>query len=180
MENTKIVQFSPAYLLSSTFETIFGEDLPVITNAINFLGLQLVSQLSWKSHTYFLLKKLNSGCFITRKLSLILNKQTLWAVYFIHFHALVNYGIIFWCNTSSMFNFCSYWHWLPFKHSYLCFVSLLHSPHFMYILSFNIFFDHSALCTAHFLTWFIFIHRWINELYACMDVYMYNCDNELD
>jgi hypothetical protein len=36
------------------------------------------------------------------RLSPILNIQTLRTVYFAHFHSLVNYGIIFWGNTSSM------------------------------------------------------------------------------
>jgi hypothetical protein len=39
MENTKIVKFSPANLLNSPLEIIFSEKLPVIANAINFLGL---------------------------------------------------------------------------------------------------------------------------------------------
>jgi hypothetical protein len=50
----------------------------------------------------FLLHKLSSVCFIMRTLSPILNIQTLRTVYFAHFHSLVNYGIIFWGNTSSM------------------------------------------------------------------------------
>jgi len=37
-----------------------------------------------------------------RRLSHVLNIQTLRTVYFAHFHSLVNYGIIFWGNTSSM------------------------------------------------------------------------------
>ena len=36
------------------------------------------------------------------RLSHVLNLQTLRNVYFVHFHSLVNYGIIFWGNTSSM------------------------------------------------------------------------------
>jgi hypothetical protein len=49
MEKTKIVKFSSANHLNSPLEIMFGENLPVLTNAINFLGLQLDSQLSWKS-----------------------------------------------------------------------------------------------------------------------------------
>jgi hypothetical protein len=47
MEKAKIVQFSPANLLNFPLKITFGETLPIITNAINFLGLQLDSQLSW-------------------------------------------------------------------------------------------------------------------------------------
>jgi hypothetical protein len=50
-----------------------------------------------------LMHKLSSVCFIMRRLSPILNMQTLRAVYFAHFYSLVNYGIIFWGNTSSAY-----------------------------------------------------------------------------
>jgi hypothetical protein len=79
-----------------------GGNLLVETNAIIFLGLQLDSQLPWKPHINYLLHKLNSVCFIMRRLSPILNIQTLRTFYFSRFHSLVNYGIIFWGNTSSM------------------------------------------------------------------------------
>jgi hypothetical protein len=64
MEKTKIVEFFPTYHLNSPLEITFGEKLPVITNAIHFLGLQMDSQLSWKSHINVLLHKLTSVCFI--------------------------------------------------------------------------------------------------------------------
>jgi hypothetical protein len=37
-----------------------------------------------------------------RRLSPVLNIQTSRTVYFSHFQSLVNYGILFWGNTSSM------------------------------------------------------------------------------
>lgn len=46
--------------------------------------------------------KLRSACFRMRKLFPILNMQMLKAIVFAHFHFLVNYGIIFLGNTSSM------------------------------------------------------------------------------
>jgi hypothetical protein len=94
MEKAKIVKFSPANLLNSPLEMIFGETLHVITNAIHFLVQLLGSQLSWKSHTNLLLHKLNSVCFMIRRLSSILNIQTMRSVYYAHFYSLVNYGII--------------------------------------------------------------------------------------
>jgi hypothetical protein len=75
------------------------QNLPVRTNFIICLGLQLDSQLSWQPRMNFLLHKLISVCFT---LSPILNIQTLRTVYFAHFHSLVIYGITFWGNTSSM------------------------------------------------------------------------------
>lgn len=52
---------------------------------ITFLGLPLDSHLLWKFHTSVLVKKLNLACFIMRKLSYVLNIDTLRIVYFAHF-----------------------------------------------------------------------------------------------
>jgi hypothetical protein len=102
MKKTKIVKFTTANFSYFSLHITTGENLLVETNVINFLGLQLDSQLSWKPHINYLLHKLSSVYFIMRRLSPILNIQTLRTVYFAHFHSLVNYGIIFGSNTSSM------------------------------------------------------------------------------
>jgi hypothetical protein len=77
MDKTKIVKFTPVNFSYFPLHITIGENLLVETNAINFLGLQLDSQLSWKSHINYLLHKLSSVCFIMRRLSPILNIQTL-------------------------------------------------------------------------------------------------------
>jgi hypothetical protein len=88
--------------LYSPLHITFAEHLPVATNAIKFLGLQLDSQISCKPHVNYLLHKLSLVCSITRRLSHVLDIHTLRTAYFAHFHCLVNYGIIFWGSTSSM------------------------------------------------------------------------------
>jgi hypothetical protein len=53
MEKTKIVKFTPANFSNFSYFPLhitIGEILPVETNAVNFLGLELDSQLSWKPH----------------------------------------------------------------------------------------------------------------------------------
>ena len=102
MEKTKLIKFTPSNFPYSPMPITFAEHLPVETNATNILGLHLDSQLSWKSHINYLLHKLSSVFYIMRRLSHLLNIQTLRTVYFAHFHSLVNYRIIFWGNTSSM------------------------------------------------------------------------------
>jgi len=102
MEKINILELTTANFSYSPLFLTFAEHLPVETNAVKFLGLQLDSQLSWKHHINYLLYKLSSFCFIRKKLSHILYIQTARTVYVGHFHFLVNHGIIFWGNTSSM------------------------------------------------------------------------------
>jgi hypothetical protein len=102
MGKTEIVKFTPANFSDSPLHITFGENLPVKANATNSLGLQLDSQLSWKPYINYLLHKRSSAYFIMRRLSPIHNIQTSRTLYFAHFLSLVNYGIIFWGNTSFM------------------------------------------------------------------------------
>jgi len=76
--------------------------MPVETNAMKYLGLQVDSQHSLVPHISYLLHKLSSVCYMMRKLSHVLNIQTLRSVNIEHFHSLVNYKIIFWGNNSSV------------------------------------------------------------------------------
>ena len=96
MEKSKIVKFTPADFSYSTLHTTCTEHLPVKTNALKFLGLQLDRQVSWKPQIIYLFQKLSTVCFKMRRLTHILNSQTLRTIYFVHFCFLVNYGIIFW------------------------------------------------------------------------------------
>ena len=75
-EKIKVVKFTPAYFSYSTLHITFTEHLPVKTNAIKFLGLQLDRQLSWKPQTIYLLQKLSTVSFKMRRLTHILNSQT--------------------------------------------------------------------------------------------------------
>ena len=96
MEKATIAKFTPSNLYYFPMHTTFADHLFVATNAKKFLGLQLDSHLPWKPYINYLLHNLNSVCYM-RRLSHVLNIQTLKSVYFVHFHSLVNYGIIF-CN----------------------------------------------------------------------------------
>jgi hypothetical protein len=53
MEKTKIIRFTPANPSNSSLQVTSGENLPVIKNVTNFLGLQLDSQLFMKAQYKF-------------------------------------------------------------------------------------------------------------------------------
>jgi len=77
MEKTKIVKFTPSDFSHFPLHITSAEHLPVETNGIQFVGPQLDSQVSWKLHINDLIHKLSSVCYIMRRLSCVLNIQTL-------------------------------------------------------------------------------------------------------
>ena len=94
-EKTKILKFTPEKFSYSPSQITFTEHLPAETDLIKFLSIQLDNQHSWKPHTNYLLHTLKTVSFTMRRLSHVLNIQTMRTAYFAHFDSLVNYGIIY-------------------------------------------------------------------------------------
>jgi hypothetical protein len=65
-----------------------------------FLGINIVNTLSWKRHIDQLLPKLNTPCYAIRTLKPYFSQETLLMVYYAYFHSILNFGIIFWGNSS--------------------------------------------------------------------------------
>ena len=102
MGKSKIVKFIPWNFSYFSLHITFAEHMPVGTNAMKSLVLQVDSQISWMPHISYLLHKLISVCYMMRKLSHVLNIQALRSVNIENFQSLVNYKIIFWGNNSSV------------------------------------------------------------------------------
>jgi hypothetical protein len=98
------VKFLSYKALICPLHLIWSDQTLFVTDTIKFLGLHLDSHLSWKSHTNILVKKFSSVCYVMRKLSCILNIDTLSIVYFAHFQSLINCGIIFCVSSQTMQN----------------------------------------------------------------------------
>ena len=80
----------------------YAELILVQTNTVKFLGLHLDSNRTKMTHINSLLHKLSTVCFIMRRLSHMLNVDTLRVVYFFRFHILIKYSIIFWGTSTTM------------------------------------------------------------------------------
>jgi hypothetical protein len=70
------------------------------TDSIKFLGLEVNKTLSWKNQIENLLPKLSSACFVIRSMLPYCNIISIKTIYFAYFHALIEYGIAFWCNSA--------------------------------------------------------------------------------
>ena len=99
---THAVQFTPHKVRYYPLNLTYADKILVETNTVKFLVLRLDSHLSWKTHINSLLCKLSTACFIMRRLSHILNIDTMRIVCFVHFHMLIKYSIIFWGTSTTM------------------------------------------------------------------------------
>ena len=86
----------------TNFDTIITLDNKFITKAnhIKFLGLIINDSMTWKTQIDAILPKLSSACFAIRSVKPYVSHQTLKAIYYAYFHAIMLYGIIFWGQSS--------------------------------------------------------------------------------
>jgi len=60
-----------------------------------FLGLDIDSSLSWKDHVDQLMLELGTACYAVRYVKHFMSHDILRAIYFLYFHSILSYGIIF-------------------------------------------------------------------------------------
>lgn len=65
-----------------------------------FLGINIDNRLNWKAHTDALAKKLNSICYAIKVIKMFVSVESALTVYNAYFHSIMQYGIIFWANSS--------------------------------------------------------------------------------
>ena len=88
--------------LPNALNPIYVDHLLLEVETVNFLGLHLDNQITWKNHIQHFLRKLGSACFLMRQLCTVLNIDFLKLVYSVDFHLIVKYGIIFWSNQQNV------------------------------------------------------------------------------
>jgi hypothetical protein len=102
-ENSLSLNVSKTYFMQfytenqKNFESSIALDGKFITKAnhIKFLGLTIDDSMSWKTHVGVILPMLSSACFAIRAVKPYVSHQTLKAIYYAYFHAIMSYGVIF-------------------------------------------------------------------------------------
>ena len=92
-----LVRFTPTKL--SYYPIYTGKLLTEVTT-LNFLGRHNDDHLKQKSDTELIFPKLCATCFTVRQLFYFLNVHALLIVYFVYFHSVIKYVIIFWKNST--------------------------------------------------------------------------------
>jgi len=62
--------------------------------------MHIDNHMNWKNHVEQILPKLSAACFSIRNLIPTLNLDILHTVYFAYFHSVLQYGIVFWGNST--------------------------------------------------------------------------------
>jgi hypothetical protein len=100
MGKTNILKFSPLHFQNNQYQSAsVTYTLKDVTNT-NFLGLQLDTNMNWKNHVAKIIPKLSRACYAVRAMYPFSSLNTLKMIYFAYFHSIVNYGIIFWGNST--------------------------------------------------------------------------------
>jgi hypothetical protein len=73
--------------------------ITTITNT-KFLGIFINDTLSWKTHIDYMTTKLRTAYYAMRIMKPHVSQNSLRMVYFSYFHSVVNYGLLFWGNSS--------------------------------------------------------------------------------
>ena len=99
-DKTYIIQFTNKSTCTSNIPIIY-KDKQIRTAIENkFLGLFINNNLSWKTHIENIKSKLSSACSAMRLVKPYLSINTLKMIYCSYFHSVMNYGLLFWLNSS--------------------------------------------------------------------------------
>jgi len=100
IDKTHFIQFSSKNL--NNYETHVSDGFNCISNIneTEFLGININNTLSWNSHIERILPKLCSACFAMRSVKPLLSMKMLKLIYYVYFHPVMFYGIIFWGHSA--------------------------------------------------------------------------------
>lgn len=99
LEKTKIMTFNPNNSDILNIDIKYNNNKIEHTNITKFLGLYIDSDLSWRSHSEHVTKKLSQFSYALHKLGKVANKETVLIAYKGNVEALLRFSLIFWGNT---------------------------------------------------------------------------------
>jgi mannose/fructose/N-acetylgalactosamine-specific phosphotransferase system component IID len=100
LDKTNVLHFKSNYLESSAIQiTCQGKTVKEVVDT-KFLGLGLDNHMKWKTHIDLILPKLSRACYVIRSMYFVNDISTLEVIYYAHFHAIMEYNIIFWGNST--------------------------------------------------------------------------------
>jgi hypothetical protein len=90
------MKFTSSYQQNRAFQITYQNKIITGIHNITFLGLKLDKNISWKNHVQKIIPKLSSACYLVRRMHPCCKTSTVKMICFAYFHAVMQYGIIFW------------------------------------------------------------------------------------
>jgi hypothetical protein len=100
IDKTNAVKFSSNHLQNDLFQITHQNKTRMEATNIKFLGLELGKHMNWKNHIVNIVQKISTRCYAVRAVYHFHSLTTLKMVYFAYFHSIMEYGIIFWGNST--------------------------------------------------------------------------------
>jgi hypothetical protein len=97
---TNVIKFTPKTTAHISLDIYYEDNVIDEVKSTEFLGMPINNHMNWKNHVKQILPKLSVACFLIKNLIHTLNLDTLCMVYFAYIHLLLQYGIIFWGNST--------------------------------------------------------------------------------
>jgi hypothetical protein len=87
---------------SAHIDINIGCDNKLISSTSNLmvLGLIIDNTLTWKGHVEMIVPKLSAACFAVKSVKPFVSRDTFTVIYYSYFHSIMDYGLIFWGNSS--------------------------------------------------------------------------------
>ena len=98
-DKTPFIQFNNGSKCTSVTQIEYEDEKISIANEINFLGLYINNNLSWKTHNESIKNKPSSACYVMRLVKPCVTANILIVIYYSCFHLIMAYGLIF-CRNS--------------------------------------------------------------------------------
>lgn len=98
LEKTKIMHFYQRIPNNNLNINYLGTTIEPVTT-IKFLGINIDNNLTWRSQTDEVCKKLNKFTYVLYKLSKIVNLESVLAAYHGYVVSVLRYGVIYWGNS---------------------------------------------------------------------------------
>ena len=97
---TNVIKFTPKTTAHVPLDIYYKDNVIDEVKSIQFLGMRIDNNVIWKNHVEQIPPELSAAYFLIRNLIHTLNPDILCMVYFVYFHLVLQYGIIFWGNST--------------------------------------------------------------------------------
>jgi hypothetical protein len=95
-EKTYMVNFHSNYSRNQRADSTYLNQFGTVVDGVRFLGLNVDSRLTWRTHVHLLESKLNKAFYLMLMISQSVDFATLRMIYFAYVYSNINYGVIFW------------------------------------------------------------------------------------